>query len=204
MWLQHSLCNLLIHSELFVELVHWCTPGLVNSLVSTALEEHTVVFMLLLVLDASYLHSISCGRKRDWSIFSPSKNWRWIMELFVWQRCTHTVPSLAYMGDLSFFISFQVLFLPCNNYTSTFIYCLNSLFPVGRGKKFQVLVLFCLNISNAAGKFCQPFFRGAAKWNCQKLIVCFKTWLCPLGSWKVWECKYKSLKPNLKITDLII
>lgn len=92
MWLQCSLCNLLINSELFVELVHWCTPGLVNSLVSTALEEHTVS-MLLRVLCT--LHSDSCGRKRDWSIFSPSKNWRWVTELLIRQRCTCTVPSLA-------------------------------------------------------------------------------------------------------------
>lgn len=171
MWLQHSFCNLLIHSELFVELVHWDTPGLVNSLVGTALEEQTV-FMVLLVLYAMYLHSVSCRRKQDWSIFSPSKNWRWIMELFVWQRCTHCSKSCIYGRPLLFLFlfkkTFSGFFLPSNNYTSTFIYCLNSFFPVGRGKKFLVLVLFCLYISNAAGKFCQPFFQGTAKWNCQK------------------------------------
>lgn len=103
-----------------------------------------------------------------------------------------------------FLLLFRVFFLPSNNCTSILIYCLNSFFPAGGGKKFRVHVLVCLNISNAAGKFCQPFFQGTAKWNCQKLIVCFKIWLCSLRSWKVWECKYKSLKPNLKITDLII
>lgn len=189
MWLQHRLCNLLIHCESFVELVQWCSPGLVNSLGSTAAEEHAV-FLLLLVLYSLCLHSDSWGRKRDRSILSPSKK----LKMHIWE----TSPFL-FLFSLGFFFSFPVII------TSAFIYYLNSLFSSWKGKKISRFMFSSVWISAVQlASFVSLSSKEQPSENCQKLIVCFKIWLCSLCIWKVWECKYKSLKPNLKITDLII